>query len=669
MIPSTIRQLTCLAVGVASLTTASAHIGYTNRNFGSFSGSDNKAVLISNQGISGASGWADATDEDWGDSHKGRYFRFTLLTAARVTIKVEASDDGGTKLGTLIPAFSLYSGLAHLSPAGADHDSSAISVAYLDSVPGTQEGVLRTLTNFDIGNDDAVAPYDFETQLTHFIYVGHAADGTSANFGTAPGIQGDGVQDGIVEKSFELPAGEYTLFVGGADYSLVDAGTYGAKVSVSVGPNPGSGVTPIAEPGQTGVPYKWTVNLGQDDEVELVTHVGAWSWEDDSLFNAANNEPPVGWTHTSVWAGITLSQPSHLTVLMEQQAGVSWPSVDNPTRTASTASMFPSFTIWQHWDEDGGQEHIYNNRGNVAWAEKLVFIGFVDNSTAPSVQRSFNLPAGKYTIVFGSNAAANDLDRQGFKATLSTAPMAQPVAITGGVVPGLPGVTFKTLGSPTMNDEEQVAFRATLSCADVRPGNDTAIFSDTGSSPLRLIVREGQVDAATGGKFGYLGDPITDNADNVLFFAKLRLGSGVNETNDCGVWRYVAAADSLQLIAREGTVAPGVEDGAAFRSFPSIVTDSAGGAFVAKLVIRGRVTEANDEGIWLFNDHGYMTLLAREGKRFTVAPGDVRIVRTLDFIEPKPTVKGVGRSTNAFGGRVLRLTFRDGTSGIFHLAP
>lgn len=667
---SSLRQLLGLAASVVSLTTASAHVSYTNRNFGSFSGSDNKAVLISNQGITSASGWADATDDDWGDSHHGRHFRFTLLTAATVTINVEAWDDGGSKLGTLRPGVSIYSGLLHVPPASPDHDTAAVTAAYLATQPApAKQGALRTLANWDMGNDDATEPYDFQAQLSHLTYIGHAVDGTSANYGSAPGIVGDGVLDGTVEKSFDLPAGEYHIFVGGADLSIQDTAIYGAKVTVSVGPDPGSPITPIDDPSANGVPYKWTIDLDHEDQAELVTHVGAWSWEDDSLFNAGANEPPVGWTHTSAWAGITLSQPSHLTVLMERQAGVAWPSIDHPTRTASTASMFPSFTIWQHWDQDGDQNHTYNNRGNVDWAEKLVFVGFVDNSTEESIQRSFNLPAGKYTIVFGSNAPATDTDRQGFKATLSTAPMAQQVALSGGDVPGLTGVRFKALGSPTMNDDEHVAFRATLIGSGVTATTNTAILSDTDAAPLSLVVRTGDPDPITGGTFAYLGNPVTDNSENVLFFAKLQLGSGVNANNDGGLWRYVAAADSLQLIAREGQVAPGVEDGAAFKSFPSTVLDSAGGAFVAKLVIRGRVNANNDEGVWLFNDGGFVSLLARKGKPFTVAPGDVRVVKTLHILEPVPVVKGAGRSTNALGGRVLSLTFRDGTSGIFHIAP
>lgn len=643
---------------------ASAHISYSGRNFGNFTGSNNEAVIITNQSVTGAHGWADGTDADWGDAHKGRFYRFTLLTPGTVTIEAQASDNGGSKLGTLLPAFSLYTGLAHLPLSQPDHDGAPITVAFLDSIPGVQEGAFRALTNWDIGNEDAVPPFDFNTMMTHFVYVGNAADGTAANYGSAPGISGDGVADGYVKRTFDLPAGDYTIFVGGADYNAVDANSYGVEVTVGVGPNPGSGITP-QDPGEEGVPYKWTVILNGHDSKELISHVGAWSWEDDSLF--APGEPSVGWTHTSAWTAVKLTDSCRLTVHVDRQTGVPWPSPSDPTRTASIESMFPSFTLWRNWDTDGEQSHTYNNRGNVEWAEDLSFISYVDNSTVASVERSYILPAGDYTIVVGSNSPATDLNRQGFKLTLSTNSIATPVAIRGGEVPGLPGVTFKSLGSPTINDEQQIAFLATLAGPGIN--SYSAILSDTGATPLAVIVREGQPDLATGSTFTKFYDPVTDNNDNVLFQAKVKTGiGGVTSANETGLWRYSAVSDENKLIAREGFPAPGTDDGARFKSFTSAAIDTSGGAFHAKLIVEGTITRDNDEGVWVFNEAGLATLVARQGKPFVVGTNDVRVVSKLQFLKPQPIVKGAGRSTNACGARVLHLTFDDGTTGIFHIA-
>ena len=190
-----------------------------------------------------------------------------------------------------------------------------------------------------------------------------------------------------------------------------------------------------SDPAAGGITYRWTVGLGQTDSASLAHHIGAWSWEDNSLFGPGDD--PVGWTHTSVWAAITLNAPTTLTIHMQRDANVPQPLPGDAGHLAATSSMFPSFTLWSGWDSDlapqafadlfnGGTPtddwHTYNNVGPVAWAEDLTYVGHVDNSTQTFSDATFTLPAGQFSIVFGSNAPANDTNRQGFSATLTTVP-------------------------------------------------------------------------------------------------------------------------------------------------------------------------------------------------------------------------------------------------------
>lgn len=193
-----------------------------------------------------------------------------------------------------------------------------------------------------------------------------------------------------------------------------------------------------ANPG--GISYEFTVTIGGADTATFSSHVGAWSWEDSRLF--APGEKPVGWTHTSNWVALTVTQLSVFTVQIERDATVPWPAVGDPNRKASVASMYPSFTIWKGWDNDGvptkylrivdpqapDEGHAYNNRGNVDWAEDLEYLDHCDNSTETTISRSYVLKPGKYTMVIGSNAPANDNDRQGYKATYITS-QAIPVVV------------------------------------------------------------------------------------------------------------------------------------------------------------------------------------------------------------------------------------------------
>ena len=224
-----------------------AHIGYSGRNFGT----DPVSMTIGNQAASSAFGWADATDADWGDSHRGRFFRFTLTTRASIMISVTRGGSGVQTgvAGTFLPAISLFAGLAQVAPEAAAHDSSTLSIA---SRPDGAEGSFRSLTDWSIGNDDTyntkgdpTSGVLYAARLANFTYIGHRVDGTSANYGNAAGIDGDGVADGSVTASFNnLAAGDYSFFVGGANYDAqsTETGptypTYAFTATVQTVPEP-----------------------------------------------------------------------------------------------------------------------------------------------------------------------------------------------------------------------------------------------------------------------------------------------------------------------------------------------------------------------------------------------------------------------------------------------
>jgi len=235
---------------------ALAHVGYSGRDFGTLmynSDGSGKTVTIATQTISSGFGWADATDTDWGDSHRGRFFRFTLSGTGDVQITAQRNLLGTGTTGTLLPAFSLYSGLGQLAPEQGGHDSAELSIA---NRQGGTEGSLHALGNWSIGNDptyntagDPTSGILYAPRLAYFTYIGNAADGTSANYGSAADIFGDGTADGYLTATFTgLAAGDYSLWVGGANYGLqsLETGpstfpTYGVTVSAALVPEPSTG--------------------------------------------------------------------------------------------------------------------------------------------------------------------------------------------------------------------------------------------------------------------------------------------------------------------------------------------------------------------------------------------------------------------------------------------
>ena len=249
-----------MACGILAIagTKALAHISYSTRDFGTVD-SPNYGIDVSgvrSSTISGLFGWADATDTDWGDSHRVKGFRFKLANslAADQSVRIIAERNllGTGTTGTFLPGFSLFKGLAHTTSPLA-HDSSVRSVQWLVSQFGDdngsglggsgKEGSFNALGNWSIGNDPTT---NTAASLASFTYIGHAADGTLANYGSAAGIFGDGNADGYLTATFTgLAAGDYSLFVGGADLRTTQTGptypTYGVNVTVGLVPEPSTG--------------------------------------------------------------------------------------------------------------------------------------------------------------------------------------------------------------------------------------------------------------------------------------------------------------------------------------------------------------------------------------------------------------------------------------------
>ncbi len=183
--------------------------------------------------------------------------------------------------------------------------------------------------------------------------------------------------------------------------------------------------------------------MGGNDSATLIRHVGAWSWEDNSQFAAGTD--PRGWTHTSDWVRLSLTQATTFTLTLSREENVSWPSGGDPARTTgSSASFFPSFTLYTGTDTTSTQVHTYNNKpgfdagdtGALGWATPL-YLGHVDNSTLLSVNITLSLAPGEYSIALGSNAPATDANRQGYRAVLSTVPEPTGTALAGLAVAGL----------------------------------------------------------------------------------------------------------------------------------------------------------------------------------------------------------------------------------------
>jgi hypothetical protein len=143
-----------------------------------------------------------------------------------------------------------------------------------------------------------------------------------------------------------------------------------------------------------------------------------------------------------------------------------------------------------------------------------------------------------------------------------------------------------------------------------------------------------------------------------VFGARLS-GVGVTSLNDMSIWSD--SAGSLQLLAREGTQAPGTAAGTLFSGFSVARLSNNGSGYILAKVAGPGVTILDDLGIWRFSG-GSLSLLAREGSQapglptgvyFATSFGDSRLGTLVasrgDFAAATGRLGGPGTQASDFG--------------------
>ena len=194
------------------------------------------------------------------------------------------------------------------------------------------------------------------------------------------------------------------------------------------------------------------------------------------------------------------------------------------------------------------------------------------------------------------------------------------VARTGDPAPGTDdGLNFNAFGDPlgspfpVINGAGQTAFGGQLTGAGVTFANRRGIWSEGGGLGLALVAREGSQAPGTddGVNFTLISTPVLNGAGQVAFRASLD-GAGVDNTNIEGIWSE-GGGSGLALVARKGDPAPGTAVGVNFSNFLSPVINGAGQiAFVGFLTGEG-VDATNDRGIWSEGGGSGLALVARKG--------------------------------------------------------
>jgi hypothetical protein len=227
-------------------------------------------------------------------------------------------------------------------------------------------------------------------------------------------------------------------------------------------------------------------------------------------------------------------------------------------------------------------------------------------------------------------------------------------------------VAFGNLSSvlfPGINNAGHAAFLAQLAGTGVDDTNDSGIWSEGGGS-LGLVARAGSPAPGTLAGINFKGfEPriVLNAAGQTAFRADLT--GNVTSVDDSGIWSE--GGGSLTMVARKGSPAPGAPAGVNFDAFREPVLNGAGRtAFVADFT--GNVTpDVDPEGIWAEDPTGTLGLVVRAGDAIEVAPGDARTVSELRFVGGSGLEDGRPAGFNDAGQVAFRAKFTDGSEGVF----
>jgi hypothetical protein len=191
---------------------------------------------------------------------------------------------------------------------------------------------------------------------------------------------------------------------------------------------------------------------------------------------------------------------------------------------------------------------------------------------------------------------------------------------------------------------------------------------------IKLVAYRGQRAPGLPESITYKGmqyEPAINDAGQVAFAASL--AGDVTDNNDEAIW--FGQPGNLRLLAREGDPVPGVPE-ARFRD----IVDWAGEYYTAFLrpqinnhaqvvfwgsIVGPAIDDSNNHGLWATDSDAQIHLIIREGTAFEVAPGDVRIIQSIQGLAESGAVGPLPHNFNDAGQFILHLTFTDESSGLF----
>ncbi len=250
----------------------------------------------------------------------------------------------------------------------------------------------------------------------------------------------------------------------------------------------------------------------------------------------------------------------------------------------------------------------------------------------------------------------------------------EALVTTGQRPPGLPASwSFVEFNRGTsISPDGRLVFSAAAQRNDaVLPG----LWAQGESNDVRRVffANDDLPGAPTNARARFVAHPSMNTNGSIAFEAGFEYGGGITADNDAGIW--VERNEQIQLVAREGEPAPGLQDDV-FLKFGSGNPQSGLNSrdqIVFSTSLRGAgVNSDNDVALFGWDPAGGLMMIVRAGDLFDLAPNDHRTIEYIDFSSEHEVgrnqesgVGGGNRSLTDAGKVIFGLRFTDGTSGVF----
>ncbi len=219
------------------------------------------------------------------------------------------------------------------------------------------------------------------------------------------------------------------------------------------------------------------------------------------------------------------------------------------------------------------------------------------------------------------------------------------VTLTGEIAPGT-SFLYESFGNAAINDLGQIAFSGIVTDTDVDNLNRSGIWSES-TGDLSLIVRGAAPGIAPEEYYRAFTALAINDTGEVSYIGILSESPTVTNAKDWGIWS--GGLNSINLVAREGDLAPGTPDGVVFALFEGLpyagpmFNNSGHTAFKAEVSGLTIIPYTNSSGIWS-NRSGTLELIAGVGDTAPGTPDGVVFGSNGYFAFGTPTLNDAGQT-------------------------